>query len=77
MPKPKGSSSRRQDQPSFYFINGSIYTVKVSRFLEMPGFIYDDTSAIEIPQDRSIDIDTQTDFDYASFLIQNFNLFHK
>lgn len=70
------SSFRRQDQDQYYFVNGSIYTVKVEAFAESQTFIYDDSSPLLIPQDRSIDIDNKVEFDIASFLLnsaKNFN----
>ena len=69
--KSPNSSSRRQDQDDYYFVNGSIYTVKVGAFNKSSTFIFDDTSPLLIPQQRTIDIDNQVDFDIASLLFDS------
>ncbi len=69
--KPPYCSSRRQDQEDFYFVNGSIYTVKTTEFNKSSTFIFDDTSPLLIPQQRTIDIDNQVDFDTAALLFDS------
>jgi CMP-N,N'-diacetyllegionaminic acid synthase len=59
---------RRQDAPQCFDINGSIYAWRRDQFFENPTVWYADTLLYEMPPERSIDIDTQLDFDIAEFL---------
>ena len=61
-----------QDLPIYYRENGAIYIEKVDRFLEEKTFfIKDNIYGYIMDQIYSIDIDTQLDFNYAEFLIEN------
>ncbi len=52
---------RRQDAPKVYLLNGAIYVIGVEKFLESKSFVLDKTQAYEMPKERSIDIDTESD----------------
>mgnify|MGYP006284879235 CR=1 FL=1 len=52
----------------YYRLNGAIYLVKVRRLLESGTFFLDNTHALVMPRERSVDIDTQLDFSFAEFL---------
>lgn len=52
---------RRQDAPACYDMNASIYAWRREPFVAMPGAFYPDTRLFEMPQDRSVDIDTELD----------------
>jgi CMP-N,N'-diacetyllegionaminic acid synthase len=61
---------RRQDSPKCYDMNASIYIWKRDNFFLNKTVLLDDTILFEMPNDRSIDIDSQLDFDIVEFLIQ-------
>lgn len=64
---------RRQELPTFYRINGAIYIIDVVYFLN-GGFLYDALSyAYIMPQDNSIDIDTELDFKLAKVIMDSLN----
>lgn len=62
--------ARRQDAPRCYDMNASIYAWRVAAFLENPAVFYPDTQLFEMPQERSIDIDSELDFTLVEFLIR-------
>lgn len=59
---------RRQDAPVVYAMNGSIYVWDRDRFVDAPNVFYDDTRLLEMPAERSVDIDTEFDFRVAEFV---------
>ncbi|MFN3930115.1 MAG: cytidylyltransferase domain-containing protein [Brevundimonas sp.] len=70
-PPPGGASSRRQDLPPAFVLNGAVYAAEVAwlrreRVFVRPG----ETVAWEMPADRSADIDTLEDFQAAERLAE-------
>lgn len=65
----KGNFTRRQDCPKVYELNGSIYVIKVAALLTCNALKFEKTIKYEMPKHYSVDIDTQEDFDYASFIL--------
>jgi len=61
---------RRQDAPSCFDMNGSIYVWRVAPFLENPAVFYPDTLLFEMPQERSVDIDSEIDFALVELLLR-------
>ena len=62
---------QRQSGGKFYRLNGAIYIVDVQKF-GTSRFLYREGSfAYIMPQDRSVDIDTETDFRLAELLTAN------
>jgi N-acylneuraminate cytidylyltransferase/CMP-N,N'-diacetyllegionaminic acid synthase len=61
---------RRQDAPRCFDMNASIYTWRVAAFLENPAVFYPDTRLFEMPQERSIDIDSDLDFTLVELLLR-------
>lgn len=59
---------RRQDVPQCYDMNASVYAWRTSVFVPDPRLFYDDTIIYVMPEERSIDIDSELDFDIVSFL---------
>jgi len=53
---------RRQDGPRCYDMNASIYVWKRDVFIEDQRVFYPDTRLFVMPEDRSIDIDSEVDF---------------
>ena len=69
--KPEVSSIPRQQLPKYYRINGAIYIVKASYLMNTTN-IYEEKSFATIMDKRSsVDIDDETDFKYAEFLIKS------
>jgi N-acylneuraminate cytidylyltransferase/CMP-N,N'-diacetyllegionaminic acid synthase len=54
--------TRRQDAPRCFDMNASIYVWRVAAFLEHPAVFYPDTQLFEMPEERSVDIDSDLDF---------------
>jgi CMP-N,N'-diacetyllegionaminic acid synthase len=62
--------ARRQDAPRCFDMNASIYAWRVAAFLENPAVFYPDTQLFEMPQERSIDIDSELDFTLVELLLR-------
>lgn len=58
---------RRQASRPAYYINGAIYIVEKNYFVEHKTFINQKTIAYQMAQKDGLDIDTQDDFDFASY----------
>lgn len=61
---------RRQDSPPCFDMNASIYVWKRQVFMENPAVFYQDTGLFVMPEERSIDIDTELDFDIVTMLME-------
>lgn len=62
--------TRRQDAPRCFDMNASIYVWRVAPFLEEPAVFYPDTRLFEMPEERSIDIDSDLDFALVESLLR-------
>lgn len=60
---------RRQDAPRCYDMNASIYVWRREAFLREPAVFYEDTLLFEMPEGRSIDIDSELDFEMVCLLM--------
>ncbi|HQF31074.1 MAG TPA: acylneuraminate cytidylyltransferase family protein, partial [Hyphomicrobiales bacterium] len=60
---------RRQDAPRCFDMNASIYVWRREPFLSDPQVFYGDTILFEMPEERSIDIDTPLDFLFVEQLL--------
>lgn len=67
--KPGLGITRRQDAPRAFDMNASIYVWNVPRFLAAPAVLYADTRLYEMPPERSIDIDSEIDFQIVAALM--------
>ena len=61
---------RRQDAPKCYDLNASIYVWTRQALFESPSVIAHDTRLYVMPEDRSIDIDSELDFEWVTFLMK-------
>jgi CMP-N,N'-diacetyllegionaminic acid synthase len=61
---------RRQDSPRCFDMNASIYVWRRDVFLADPRVFYDETVLFEMPEDRSVDIDTELDFELVRLLME-------
>lgn len=60
----------RQDEDDYYCPNGSIYIFR-KELIDEGKYYSEKTYAYVMPQSRSVDIDTEADFKYAEFLLNN------
>lgn len=68
--KPLGKAVvRRQDAPKCYDMNASIYVWRRSALFDRPGLFNADTRLYSMPEERSIDIDSEIDFQFVEFLV--------
>ena len=61
--------TRRQDSPIIYQLNGAIYVTKKETIMKENTLIGKNMFGYIMPYERSIDIDSQIDFDVAELLI--------
>ena len=62
--------TRRQNLPKAYYVNGALYLAKVDWLFEHRCFIAPDTLGFTMPLERSSDIDTIQDWNWAEYLIK-------
>ncbi|MFD0696252.1 cytidylyltransferase domain-containing protein [Paenibacillus sp. GCM10027628] len=63
------TAERRQDLPQSYVLNGAVYTANTRWLMEYGSFIGPQMRSYLMPRDRSIDMDTIADFEYAEWLL--------
>lgn len=59
---------RRQDAPKCYDMNASIYVWKRGALMDSEKLFQSNTILYEMPEERSIDIDSEIDFEFVSFI---------
>lgn len=64
---------RRQDAPKSYDMNASIYIWKRNVILNEKTLFLDKTGLYVMPEERSIDIDTELDFEFVEFMMRKNN----
>ncbi len=64
---------RRQDSPKCFDMNASIYVWYRRALFENDSIFLSDTALYEMPEGRSIDIDSEFDFEFVSFLMSKRN----
>lgn len=62
--------NRRQDSPKCYDMNASIYVWRRNGLLANNKVFNGDTLLYIMPEERSVDIDSELDFEYVEFLIK-------
>ena len=67
--KPVMPIVRRQDAPRCFDMNASIYVWRVPVFRDAPAVFYPSTRLYEMPEERSIDIDSAFDFRVVEMLM--------
>ena len=65
---------RRQDLPKYYRINGAIYLSNVDFFLNNGSIYEGKVIGYEMPQERSVDIDTAFDFKIAEITMNELGM---
>ena len=64
------NSYQRQKLPKVYRLNGAVYVAECNFIKKNRSFIGSETLGYVMPQERSLDIDTISDFDFAEFVIR-------
>jgi len=64
---------RRQDAPKSYDMNASIYIWKRDIILNKESIFLDKTGLYVMPEERSIDIDTDLDYEFVEFIMRENN----
>lgn len=62
---------RKQDLPEYYSPNGAIYIITPKTLRERKAFYFETTGAYIMPEEKSVDIDTLTDFRIAEAILQS------
>jgi CMP-N-acetylneuraminic acid synthetase len=68
--KPEGRIVRRQDAPVVYAMNASVYVWKTDILFQREDIISGRTKFVEMPDDRSIDIDSKIDFKLVELIMK-------
>lgn len=66
--KNQGQFNRRQDLPVCYGMNGAIYVWAGKTFFDLTTVVTDKTLVFEMPQERSVDVDSELDFSIVKML---------
>lgn len=61
---------RRQDSPKCFDMNASIYVYTRDALIGRDSLFHDDTLLYVMPEERSIDIDTEIDFEIVEYLMR-------
>lgn len=61
--------ARRQDLPSVYALNGALYLGQTDWLLKHKGFVGQETIGYVMPGERSLDLDTVQDWEWAEYLL--------
>jgi N-acylneuraminate cytidylyltransferase/CMP-N,N'-diacetyllegionaminic acid synthase len=69
-----GSIARRQDAPTVYAMNGSVYVYERDHLVETDVINSNRTAILEMPPERSVDIDRPIDLAYVRFLIEEWGV---
>jgi len=64
-----GEVFRRQDAPATFDMNASIYVWSRDAFVRDPKVFYERTEMHKMPQERSLDVDSECDFELVEFLM--------
>lgn len=70
--KKKFYTSRRQDMPRNYFIDGSLYITKIKTLMKSKSFIQKKTTYIKMEKHKNFQIDDEIDFEIVKFLMKKF-----
>jgi len=65
----KSQVFRRQDAPNTFDMNAAVYVWNRDEFLKNPKIFYQATEMFEMPAERSLDIDSELDFELVSYLM--------
>lgn len=66
---PPDKAVRRQDLPQVYALNGAVYVAETDWLKNTRKFVTSETTGYLMPQERSLDIDTEHDLKLVSYLL--------
>ena len=69
LPQPAGAENRQELPPTFA-LNGGVYVASRQQLEEQQSFLTPMTRGYEMPQERSIDLDTKEDWEYAEWKLE-------
>ena len=69
--QPDGHITRRQDAPAVYELTAVAYAARRDSIFQYDSIFDSHASAIEVPEERAIDIDTEFDLRLAEFLLSD------
>jgi CMP-N,N'-diacetyllegionaminic acid synthase len=61
---------RRQDAPPVYVLNGAVYVARTAWLAQSKAFLAHGTLGYPMPQERSVDIDTEQDLHLVEWMLQ-------
>jgi N-acylneuraminate cytidylyltransferase len=64
----ENSAANRQELPRAYALNGAVYVLRIASLLESRKIMSEETIGYVMPEERSYDIDSETDFLICEFL---------
>lgn len=64
---------RSQDLPKYYRLNGAIFIAEITNYLKYKTFFTPNCFAYKMNIEESVDIDTETDLNFAQFLLSERN----
>ncbi|MFC5588747.1 cytidylyltransferase domain-containing protein [Sporosarcina soli] len=67
-----GLTTRRQDLPTIYALNGAVYVAEIDWLKISRSFLTDKTVAFLMPKNRSYDIDSVDDFLWCEWLVKRY-----
>jgi N-acylneuraminate cytidylyltransferase len=67
---PQNAIARRQDAPRVYDLTTAAYAARPDYVLTAGGIFQGNVKAVVIPPERAVDIDTELDFAFVEFLLQ-------
>lgn len=65
----EGAAARRQDLPAAWVLNGAVYAADTTWLAASRSFLTDESVGFEMPADRSLDIDTESDLEQAGRIL--------
>ncbi|CAB4606811.1 unannotated protein [freshwater metagenome] len=65
----KDAVTRRQDSPKCFDMNASIYVWRRDALLNNPSLFVSSTRLFEMPRERSLDIDSEADFEMVEWMM--------
>ncbi|MDP3871348.1 MAG: acylneuraminate cytidylyltransferase family protein [Methyloversatilis sp.] len=66
---PEAAITRRQDLPEVHALNGAVYVARADWLRQERRFVASGTIGYEMPLERSLDIDTESDFMHLKYLL--------
>ena len=63
--------ARRQELPSVFYPDGSMYASKISTYLQEKGFYHNQTYGYEISEKYSFEVDSEDDFAMIELILKN------